>query len=152
MATLGDGSMAILWSAPHRVYSSDVDYEYRQDSDLLYLTGVEQPETILVLLPGSRSSQGGVVHLALQPRLEHYVGRFLSIEEARAKTGIDTVFFTTRIRRRSCHRCSTAGPYGLSGRGPRNRPITRSSSARWTKATARLALRLESPPAIRTNR
>src|SRR5215207_3042877 len=53
MQKLGTGSIAILWSAPARVYSRDVDYEYRQDSDLLYLTGVEQPETILVLLPGS---------------------------------------------------------------------------------------------------
>ena len=51
---LGNGTMAILWSAPERVYSRDVDYEYRQDSDLLYLTGIEQPDTILVLLPGSR--------------------------------------------------------------------------------------------------
>ena len=38
---LGSGSLAILWSAPARVYSRDVDYEYRQDSDLLYLTGVD---------------------------------------------------------------------------------------------------------------
>ena len=42
---LGSGTMAILWSAPERVYSRDVDYEYRQDSDLLYLTGDEQPDT-----------------------------------------------------------------------------------------------------------
>jgi Xaa-Pro aminopeptidase len=40
---LGAGSMAILWSAPARVYSRDVDYECRQDSDLSYLTGVDQP-------------------------------------------------------------------------------------------------------------
>ena len=53
MEKLGSGSMAILWSAPARVYSRDVDYEYRQDSDLLYLTGIEQPDTILVLVPGS---------------------------------------------------------------------------------------------------
>src|SRR5262245_49076163 len=53
MQQLGPGSLAILWSAPARVYSRDVDYEYRQDSDLLYLTGIEQAETILVLMPGS---------------------------------------------------------------------------------------------------
>jgi len=49
--------MAILWRAPERVYSRDVDYEYRQDSDLLYLTGVEQPDAILVLVPGSRTRE-----------------------------------------------------------------------------------------------
>jgi len=45
MEKLGSGSIAILWSAPARVYSRDVDYEYRQDSDLLYLTGIKQPDT-----------------------------------------------------------------------------------------------------------
>ena len=31
MEKLGGGTMAILWSAPERVYSRDIDYEYRQD-------------------------------------------------------------------------------------------------------------------------
>ena len=67
MAKLGNGTMAILWSAPARVYSRDVDYEYRQDSDLLYLTGIEQPDTMLVLLPGSRTPQGNPLHPAVEP-------------------------------------------------------------------------------------
>ena len=33
-------SMLIVLSAPTRVYSLDVDYEYRQDSNLYYLTGI----------------------------------------------------------------------------------------------------------------
>ena len=39
MEKLGPDTIAIVWSAPTRVYSRDVDYEYRPDSDLLYLTG-----------------------------------------------------------------------------------------------------------------
>ena len=56
MAKLGDNTIAILWSAPARVYSRDVDYEYRQDSDLIYLTGVEQaaPRTLRRALPQRR--------------------------------------------------------------------------------------------------
>ncbi len=46
MEKLGPDAMAIFWSAPTRVYSPDVDYEYRQDSNLLYLTGIEQEDTI----------------------------------------------------------------------------------------------------------
>src|SRR5688572_29293358 len=91
MATLTKGTMGILWSAPTRVYSRDVDYEYRQDSDLLYLTGVEQPETILVLLPGSPRRSEFLFITPSNPKVEHYVGRFLSKEEARARTGIETV-------------------------------------------------------------
>ena len=53
MERLGPDALAIVWSAPARVYSLDVDYEYRQDSNLLYLTGISQPDTILVLVPGA---------------------------------------------------------------------------------------------------
>ena len=34
MEALGPESILVHWSAPTRVYSRDVDYEYRQDSDL----------------------------------------------------------------------------------------------------------------------
>ena len=80
-----------------RVYSRDVDYEYRQDSDLLYLTGVEQPETILVLVPGSRTRKEILFIRPPNPRLEHFVGHFLTVDEARAQTGIETVFLTTQF-------------------------------------------------------
>ena len=53
MERLGTETLAIFWSAPTRVFSADVDYEYRQDSDMLYLTGIDQEETILVLMPGN---------------------------------------------------------------------------------------------------
>src|SRR5262245_50505536 len=72
---LGSGAMAILWSAPARVYSRDVDYEYRQDSDLLYLTGVDQSETILVLVPGSGPRSEVLFITPSNPRQEHYVGK-----------------------------------------------------------------------------
>ena len=55
MKILGPDAMAIFWSAPVRVYSLDVDYEYRQDSNLFYLTGIDQEDTILVLMPGNPS-------------------------------------------------------------------------------------------------
>lgn len=51
-ARLGPESVAIFWSAPERVYSHTVNYEYRQDSNLLYLTGITQQDTLLVLMPG----------------------------------------------------------------------------------------------------
>ena len=53
MERLGPETIAIFWSAPTRVYSADVDYEYRQESNLLYLTGIDQPDTMLVLMPGN---------------------------------------------------------------------------------------------------
>src|SRR5678815_3674597 len=54
MQRLAPQDKHVLWSAPERVYSRDVDYEFRQDSNLYYLTGIDQPNTILVLMPGNR--------------------------------------------------------------------------------------------------
>ena len=55
MERLGPDAMLVLFSAPTRNYSLDVDYEYRQDSNLYYLTGLLQQDTILVLMPGNAS-------------------------------------------------------------------------------------------------
>ena len=45
MERLGPDAMLILWSAPPQRYSLDIDYEYRQDSNLYYLTGLTQEDT-----------------------------------------------------------------------------------------------------------
>src|SRR5213593_3765768 len=55
MEKLGPDAMLILWSAPAQRYSLDIDYEYRQDSNLYYLTGLTQENTILVLMPGNKT-------------------------------------------------------------------------------------------------
>src|SRR4051812_5133162 len=94
MQLLSPDSMLILWSAPERVYSGDVNYPYRQDSNLFYLTGIEQPESILVILPGNKTQKE---YLFLRPRdavREHWEGHSLSTEEAVQLSGIKTVYET----------------------------------------------------------
>src|SRR6187399_548860 len=54
MEQISPDGMLILWSAPVRQWSHDVDYEFRQDSNFYYLTGIDQPQSILVLMPGNR--------------------------------------------------------------------------------------------------
>ena len=88
---LGPDTVAIFWSAPPRVYSLDVNYEYRQDSHLLYLTGLDQAETILVLMPGNRTKREILFVREADARREHWNGHSLTPTEASAVTGIDTV-------------------------------------------------------------
>ena len=45
--------VAIFRAAPVAIRSHDVDYRYRQDNDLLYLTGFTEPEATCVLAPGT---------------------------------------------------------------------------------------------------
>src|SRR5579864_7962486 len=54
MAASGPGSVAVLPAAPVFVRNNDVDHEYRQDSDLFYLTGFDEPGSVVVLLGDER--------------------------------------------------------------------------------------------------
>ena len=84
-------TLSIFWSAPVRTYSNDVEYEYRQDSNFLYLTGIDQPETILVLMPGNASRREILFISEADPRREHWEGHLLTPAEATAQSGIQTV-------------------------------------------------------------
>lgn len=91
MTRLGSDTMLVLWSAPVARYSLDVDYEYRQDSNLYYLSGITQEGTILVLMPGNVTRRE--VLFTLEPSVadEQWHGRRLTVDEARQRSGIDTV-------------------------------------------------------------
>jgi Xaa-Pro aminopeptidase len=95
MRRLAPEDMLVLWSAPERVYSRDVDYEYRQDSNLYYLTGIDQPGTILVLMPGNRERTAFLFVSPSNPEREHWTGHLLTPGEATAQSGITTVYPTT---------------------------------------------------------
>jgi Xaa-Pro aminopeptidase len=92
MAALGGESILVAWSAPTRVYSADVDYEYRQDSNTLYLTGIDQPETILVLIPGATSKKEILFSSESNATREHWNGHLLTPPEATDISGIATVY------------------------------------------------------------
>lgn len=94
MEKLGPDALAIFWSAPTRTYSLDVDYEYRQDSNLLYLTGIDQEETILVLMPGNRTRKAMLFIRDADPRREHWNGHSLTPAEATAQSGITAIMRT----------------------------------------------------------
>jgi Xaa-Pro aminopeptidase len=91
MEKLGPDAIAIFWSAPTRVYSNDVNYEYRQDSNLLYLTGIDQEETVLVLMPGNQTRKEILFVREADARREHWNGHSLTPAEAAAASGIETV-------------------------------------------------------------
>jgi Xaa-Pro aminopeptidase len=91
MAKLPPDTMLVVFSAPPRVYSGDVDYEYHQDSNLYYLTGITQEDTVLVLMPGNTTRRELLFIKDRNPDREHWTGRLLGRDEAREKTGVGTV-------------------------------------------------------------
>ncbi|MGZ3747481.1 MAG: aminopeptidase P family protein [Pseudobdellovibrionaceae bacterium] len=46
------GSAVIVAAHPEQIRNHDVGYPYRQDSNMYYLTGFEEPESILIFRPG----------------------------------------------------------------------------------------------------
>lgn len=52
MDIMGPDTIAVLPNAPVANRNRDVDYPYRSDSNFHYLTGFDEPESVLVLIPG----------------------------------------------------------------------------------------------------
>ena len=111
MERLGPESILILFSAPEKVYSNDVNYKYRQDSNLYYLTGIDQPETILVLMPGNLERKEILFVSTGDPVREHWNGHLLTQKEATDESGIATVY-TTKEFESFLAAILTGRPYG----------------------------------------
>src|SRR3954471_4021352 len=115
---LGPDTVAVFWSAPARVFSTDVNYEFRQESNLLYLTGIDQEDTVLVLIPGSETKEYLFVREADQRR-EHWNGHSLTPAEAGTESGISSVmtanqfepFITSVFSRRSTAATAEFAPF-----------------------------------------
>ena len=104
MAAMGSG-VAVLGSAEVRTIEADgshpQDSDFRQDNDFFYLTGLETPDSWLVLV--ARPDSAGTAVLFLPPRdsaAERWTGPKLGPgAEAEALTGIETVLPATDAER-----------------------------------------------------
>ena len=91
MERLGPESLLVLQSAPVRNYSGDVDYEYRQDSYLYYLTGIDQEGTRLVLMPGNETRKELLFVPSSEAAQPGITAPPLTMAEAREQSGIQTI-------------------------------------------------------------
>ncbi len=92
MAQMEPESIAIVPSAREQLRNRDVDYPFRQDSDFYYLTGFNEPDAVLVLLPGR--SHGEVVLFCRErdPHMELWNGYRVGPEGACERFGADDAF------------------------------------------------------------
>jgi Xaa-Pro aminopeptidase len=92
MKRLGEKGMLILFSAEPRLYTNDVDYPYRQENNLYYLTGINQNGVTLVLIPSGKTIREILFIPKRNPQLETWNGRMLSFEDATRISGIQEVW------------------------------------------------------------
>ena len=89
MAKLGPNSLLVLFSAEPRVYTNDVDYKFRQENNLYYLTTLKQPGATLVMVRGADGPAREILFLPRRnPAAETWTGHMYSPEEARDASGL----------------------------------------------------------------
>jgi Xaa-Pro aminopeptidase len=92
MKRMGDKAMMVFFSAEPRVYTYDVDYHYRQENNLYYLTSIKQQDVVLVLIPGAKQTREILFIRERNPMFETWNGRMMSFDEARARSGVQEVW------------------------------------------------------------
>lgn len=123
---LQDG-LIVCTAAPEVLRNGDVHYDYRQDSNFLYLTGITQPGYALVIEARSRISHLFIPDIDLHHQV--WVGRQLGLKEAKTRFGTHQVHFMSRFKQvvqgllkqqRKIHALPSAhgllSAYGLRGR------------------------------------
>lgn len=89
MRMAGDDAILVLPSAPPRIRNRDTHYPYRQDSDFWYLTGFDEPEAVLVLVPGRTHGEALLFCRERDPEREAWDGPRAGQEGVVAQFGMD---------------------------------------------------------------
>ena len=96
LSKLPPRAIAILRSAPPRVYSNDTEYVYRQDSDFHYVTGLDDPDSTAVLRPNAPDGKRYVLFVRGHDlRREAYEGARPGPEGAVSEYGADAAFLSS---------------------------------------------------------
>ncbi|MDD9941671.1 MAG: Xaa-Pro aminopeptidase [Myxococcales bacterium] len=91
LGELTDG-IAIVPCAPSFIRNNDVEHEYRQDSDFYYLTGFDEPESVLVLKPGHADGEYILFVRERDPEREVWDGRRAGVDGAVTKFGAEAAY------------------------------------------------------------
>lgn len=89
---MGEDAIAIIPSAPVRIRTRDIHHDYRQDSDLFYLSGFDEPESVAVLVPGREQAEYILFCRDRDPLKETWDGLRSGPEGAISRFGADDAF------------------------------------------------------------
>ncbi len=109
--TIGQKAMLVLFSTEPRVYTNDVDYAYRQENNLYYLTNLNQKRATLVLMPGNAQTPEILFLPRRSASAETWTGHMYSPQEATQLSGIKEIWeanefdgFVKAIRKHESYR------------------------------------------------
>jgi len=92
-------SLAIINANDLLPTNADGTYPFIQNTDLFYLTGVNQDETILLLYPDHPDDKFKQILFITEtnPQIETWHGKKLSKDEAKELTGIESIYWTSEL-------------------------------------------------------
>ena len=94
---MGPGAIAILPAATVKSRNRDVDHAFRQDSDFYYLTGFDEPEAVLVIIPGREHGESILFCRERDPEKEMWDGYIAGPDRVTKILGVDDAFPITDI-------------------------------------------------------
>ncbi len=110
LGKLPPNSIAILHSAPERLFSNDTNYVYWQDSNFYYLTGIEEPGTVALFRPSASDGKRYILYVrSPDARRETFQGPRLTVEVATKERGADAAFPVSELEG-SLWRADAAAP------------------------------------------
>jgi Xaa-Pro aminopeptidase len=92
MRRLGPDAALLLASPPEQLRNGDTHFKFRQDSDILYLTGFEEPGTVVVVRPGHETMRFVLFVRPRDPAEETWTGRRAGVEGAVRDFHADAAF------------------------------------------------------------
>ena len=96
LESMGDG-VAVFFSAPVFIRNNDVEHEYRQDSDFFWLTGFDEPSSVLVLSNVHASHEAVLFLRPRDPSREIWDGPRVGVDDAVRVLGADAAFLISEL-------------------------------------------------------
>jgi Xaa-Pro aminopeptidase len=103
-AEIGSGNLALFFTNPVQNRNNDVDFPFRGDSNFLYLTGFDEPDAALLLVPGGFTLGGKRVTEVLftnvtTPMSLTWLGYRMGPENAKRLLGIEAALPNTEFEK-----------------------------------------------------
>jgi Xaa-Pro aminopeptidase len=92
MRMAGEDAVLILAAAPERMRNADAPWPYRQDSDFHYLTGFDEPDAVLALLPGRAHGESVLFCRERDADRERWDGERMGTDRAARELRLDDAF------------------------------------------------------------
>ena len=95
---MDDQSMLFVFAGDLIKKSADATYPFEVNRNFYYLTGVDEPQAVLVLNKLNHEHQTWLFVRDIDPHLEKWNGKYMTQAQAQAISGIDTVYYLSQFK------------------------------------------------------